>query len=50
MKGGFMSIDFDSFIGLVNILQLVALYFIAEATVKINRRQAENEFERGRKR
>ena len=34
----------------VNVLQLVALFFIAEATIKINRRQAENEFERGRKR
>ena len=34
----------------VNVLQLVALFFIAEATIKINRRQAENEFEnRGRK-
>ena len=33
----------------VNVLQLVALFFIVEATIKINRRQAENEFERGRK-
>jgi hypothetical protein len=44
-----MSLDLDWNL-VVNILQLVALFYIAEATVKINRRQAENEFEnRGRK-
>ena len=43
-----MSLDLDCNL-VVNILQLVALWFIADATVKINRRQAENEFERGRK-
>mgnify|MGYP001255729082 CR=1 FL=1 len=44
-----MNLDLDLNL-VVNILQLVALFFIAEATVKINKRQAENEFEnRGRK-
>ena len=33
----------------VNVLQLVALFFIAEATIKINRRQAENEFNNRKK-
>jgi hypothetical protein len=35
--------DFDWSL-IVNVLQLVALFFIAEAIIKINRRQAENEF------
>jgi|TARA_B100001964_G_C13753953_1_gene388681 hypothetical protein len=31
---------------IVNLAQLIALFFIAEATIKINRRQAEKEFDR----
>ena len=42
-----MDIDWTWF---VNVLQLICLLFIMEAVIKINRRQAENEFERGRKR
>ena len=43
-----MSLDLDWNL-VVNILQLVALFYIAEATVKINRRQAENEFNNRKK-
>ncbi len=41
-----MDIDWTWF---VNVLQLICLLFIMEAVIKINRRQADNEFNNRKK-